>query len=515
MRRLSAFATALIGLFAWLISLSTAPTAMAAQSASCESLAAVVMPDTTSTTVQKVTTGAFTPPGSSMTLTELPPFCRYAGVVAPKINFEVWLPLQNWNGRLQGVGNGGLAGSISYSDLAKALKNGFVAVSTDTGHAGSDTAWLNDRQQLIDYGSRAIHEMTVRAKALAKVFYESPLKFSYFNGCSTGGGQALMSAQRYPSDYDGVLAGAPNWNQTKLRAGGHIWAWYALHETPESKLSNAQFALLNKAVLEKCDALDGVKDGILGDPRKCSFDAATLACSSGQNADMCLAPAQVQAVNKIYAGSRNPRTGEAIWPAYVQGSETGWGVYTGATPFGAASTFFQQAVFRDQAFDFRRFNFDADVEKAEVGFASILDAASPDLRAFRQRGGKLLMYHGFSDPMITPLGSVQYYDSVVDYFGSKNKSKSSALKEVQTFARLFMMPGVGHCGGGAGPDQFDGVQVLQDWVERGVAPTRIVASHLTNGAVDKTRPLCAWPEQAVYQGSGDTDDVANFICRTN
>ena len=506
----------LTSIIASLVLSAGAVTAVAAQNVSCESLAAVALPDTALTTVQEVNSGSFTPPGSSSAITGLPSFCRYAGVVAPKINFEVWLPTQTWNGRLQGVGNGGLAGSISYSDLANALKRGFVTVSTDTGHVASDTTWLTDPQQLIDYGSRAIHEMTVRAKRLANAFYQEPLRYSYFNGCSTGGGQALMSAQRYPADYDGMLAGAPNWNQTKLRSGGHIWTWLALHETPQSNLTSAQRTLINNAVVAKCDALDGVTDGVVDDPRICSFDAAALACAPGQNPSTgaCLSATQVLAVNKIYAGSRNPRTGERIWPPYLPSSETGWGSHAGATPFGAATTFFRFAVFGDPTFDFRNFDFDTDTARGEA-FAPILDATSPDLRAFRRHGAKLLMYHGFSDPLISPLASLDYYGSLVDFFGSRKRGDDDGLEDVQKFARLFMIPGMGHCSGGPGTDQFDGIQALQDWVERRIPPTRILASHLTNGMVDKTRPLCAWPQRAVYKGSGSTNDAANFVCKAD
>ncbi|MFT3905972.1 MAG: tannase/feruloyl esterase family alpha/beta hydrolase [Steroidobacteraceae bacterium] len=517
MRRIAALATAVAGLMACRAFTAPAQAATPSAQVSCQSLADVPLPDTIVVAVQEVTSGSFNDsgaaPGGGNSMSGLPAFCRYAGIVKPKINFEVWLPLQNWNGRLQGGGNGGLAGSLSYSDLAKAVKTGFVGVATDTGHSGSDNAWLTDQQQLADYGYRAIHEMTVRAKALAKVLYGQGPQYSYFDGCSTGGGQALMSAQRYPEDYDGILAGASNWNQTRLRAGGHIWAWSALHATPDSALSRAQFTLVTNAAIEKCDAADGVKDGVIDDPAACKFDAAALACKAGQSGDECLNPAQVAAVNRIYAGSRNPRTGEAIWPAYVPGSESGWSVFTGATPFGAASAFFQYAVFRDPSFDFTKFDFDKDVAKAETGYAAILDATNPDLRAFRDHGGKLIIYHGYADPMITPLASIQYYRSVVDFFGRQAKSKS-ALSDVQQFARLFMLPGVGHCGGGAGPDQFDGMQALQDWVERRQAPARIVAAHVSGGKTDRTRPLCAWPAKAVYKGTGDSNDAANFECKS-
>lgn len=538
--------------------LMNASSALAAQRVSCDSLMKLSMTDTTVTTVEEVTSGTFNqpsggpgggPPGTAPTagppggppgggpgnappggpgagppgaggpadgpnsaLSGLPKFCRYAGVIAPQIHFEVWLPLEGWNGRLKGGGNGGLAGSISYGDLAQGIKEGYVTVATDTGHAGDDTAWLKNAQQLADYGSRAIHEMTVRAKLLIAQLYDQPLKYAYFDGCSTGGGQALSEAQRYPEDYNGIVAGAPNYDQTKLRAGGHIWTWYALHESADSKLSKAQLQYLSEAVLSKCDALDGVQDGIINDPRSCHFDAATLACKAGQGGDDCLNDAQVKAVNKIYAGSRNPRTGEAIWPPYQPGSESGWAVFGGDSPFGAASTFYRTVVLNDESFDFRNFNFDTDVAKAEQGYAAILDSTNPDLRPFQQHGGKLLMYHGYADSMISPLASIQYYDSVVKFYAAQSKPPTSALKNVQTFARLYMMPGVGHCGNGAGPDQFDKLGLLTRWVETGTAPSDVVASKRTGGAA-MTRPLCAYPQQIAYKGTGDTNVAANFVCR--
>jgi len=504
----------LAGILASLVLSAGATSAMATQNVSCESLASLAMPATTLTIVQEVTGGSFTPPGSTTAITGLPAFCRYAGVVAPQINFEVWMPTQTWNGRLEAVGNGGLAGSISYSDLATGLLRGFTTVSTDTGHVSSDTTWLTNAQQLIDYGSRSIHEMTVRAKTLVKAYYQEPLRYSYFNGCSTGGGQALMSAQRYPDDFNGVLAGSSNWDQTKLRSGGHIWTWFALHETPQSNLSAAQRTLLTNAAIAKCDAQDGVKDGVVDDPRTCGFDPASLACQPNQDPNTCLSAPQIYAVNKIYAGSRNPRTGERIWPPYLPTSESGWGSHAGATPFGAATTFFRYAVFQNPTFDFLNFNFDTDTAKGEA-FAPIVDATSPDLRAFRRHGAKLMMYHGFADPLISPVASINYYGSVVDFFGSKDEgeARGDGLEEVQEFARLFMIPGMGHCGGGPGTDTFDGIGTVQDWVERHVPPSRILASHLTNGVVDKTRPLCPWPERAVYTGTGSTNDAASFVCR--
>lgn len=486
----------------------------AAATFSCANLASLALPDTSIKTAVEVPAGSFTPPGSTTPLTGLPAFCRVVGVIAPAINFEVWLPLSGWNNRFQGVGNGGLAGSISYGALATALREGYATASTDTGHLSSDTTWLTNAQQLIDYGYRAIHEITVKSKAIVESFYTQPARYSYFNGCSTGGGQGLMQAQRYPADYDGILAGAPNWDQISLRAGGHVWAWVASHLTSASGLTATQFNLLNKAALAKCDAIDGLADGIIDDPRRCKFDPGTLACASGQDPTTCLTAPQLAAVRKIYAGGTSPTTGARIWPGYLPGSELGWNQTTGALPFGAATTFFRFAVFKNPTYDFLNFDFDRDTALARQGFASILVADSPNLRRFKRRGGKLLLYHGFADPLITTTATLDYYGKLLDFFEDRREHHSETMDEVREFARLFLIPGMGHCSGGPGTDTFDGMGALVDWVENGRAPRRILASHLTNGVVDKTRPLCVYPSTAVYAGSGDPNRAENFVCRT-
>jgi feruloyl esterase len=515
-RRAASFACALAALCAGPWHAAAHDRTPPARQATCESLLELSLPDTTITLAQSLPAG-----GNPNPVGTLPrAVCRVAGTVAPKINFEVWMPSSgDWNGKFQGVGNGGLAGSISYGAMRNALGTGYATASTDTGHVSSDTAWFTDAQQTIDNGYRAIHEMTVKAKAIVRAYYGERPRFSYFNGCSTGGGQGFMEAQRYPRDYDGILAGAPNWRPTRLRAGGHVWAWVATHKDPAATIPAAKLPVMGNAVLAQCDALDGVADGVIEDPRKCGFDPGALLCAQGQDPATCLTAPQVEAVRKLYQGARNPNTGAQIFPGYARGVEFGWNsLIGGANPFGAGYEFFRWAVFRDPAYDFRNFDFDAHVALADELFGPILNADSPDLRRFARAGGKMLIYHGWADPLIPTYNTLEYYDGLLDFFGHGHRGRrddrdDEALERVQRFARLFLIPGMGHCSGGPGTDTFDGMGALERWVEKGHPPRSIVASHLTNGVVDKTRPLCLYPKVAVYKGSGSTNDAASFVCR--
>jgi feruloyl esterase len=419
---------------------------------SCESLAELSLPDTAITLAQSVPAGVNPMPVGTIPLA----ICRVAGTVTPQIKFEVWMPSGDWNGRFQGVGNGGLAGIISYAAMRLTLETGYATASTDTGHESTDTAWFTNEQQTIDNGYRAIHEMTVKAKAIIHAYYGEPQRFAYFNGCSTGGGQGFMEVQRYPEDYDGVFAGAPNWRPTRLRAGGHVWAWVATHKDPASTIAAMKLPVIGNAVLAKCDALDGVMDGVIEDPRKCDFNPDELLCKQGQDPATCLTAPQVEAVHKLYQGARNPNTGEQIFPGYARGVEFGWNaLIDGATPFGAGYEFFRWAVFRDPNYDFRNFDFDAHVALADQQFGSILNADSPDLRRFARQGGKLLIYHGWADPLIPTYNTLEYYDLLLDFFGGRGhrgrgEDDDDALERVQKFARLFFIPGMGRCSGGPG-----------------------------------------------------------------
>ncbi len=496
-----------------------------APNAACASLVDQKLPNTTITAAQAVTTGSFTPPGSTNPIASLPPFCRVAGVIAPtsesRILFEVWLPLENWNGKFAGVGNGGWAGTVSFGPLAEQLRRGYATASTNTGHEGAGGTnaarfAFEKPEQLIDFAYRSHHETALKAKAIAEAFYKKAPQRAYFIGCSSGGYEGLMEAQRFPADYDGVVAGMPANNWTRLMAGDFD-ATLAVFKGGVNNLPTSALSLLHRAALAACDSKDGVVDGVLEDPRQCAFDPAVLACNAGQGTDSCLTPAQVEAARRVYGGLKDPRTGAQLYPGLVPGSEPFWPNRDPANPFPIPIAHYKWLVFADPTWDWTSFDFSdpADYQahqKAEATFAPILNATDPDLTAFQQRGGKLLQYHGWNDQLITPLNSINYYESVLSFFGA-GRDRASTLPDVQGFYRLFMAPGMAHCGGGSGPNTFDMQAALEQWVEQGIAPERIVATRAINGVVDRQRPLCAYPKVAVYNGKGDTNDAANFECR--
>jgi feruloyl esterase len=348
---------------------------------------------------------------------------------------------------------------------------------------------------VIDFAYRAIHETTGAAKKIVDAYYGGGLRASYFNGCSTGGRQALTSAQRYPDDFNGIVAGAPASFSSK-QAFGQIWIYQATADAA-SAISRDKAAAIHSAVLEACDALDGVKDGVLENPLSCKWDPKAMACGEGGDSASCLTPPQVDAVRKIYAGASNPRTGEAIFPGFERGSELGWS----PAPVGYAVDYFKYIVFKNPAWDPKALNFDGDLAQATKRDNLIFDATDPDLTRFTSRGGKLIMYQGWAEPGIPPRNVVSYYDKVQ----AKTKDAASAV-------RLFMVPGMGHCRGG-GTDTFDMIAALDQWAQKGTAPEKVDASRVTNGTVDRTRPLCAWPKTAVYTGSGSTDEGKNFVCK--
>ena len=502
----------------------------------CENLTGVSLPHATLTTAQFVPEGSFTPPGSA-TLTKLPAFCRVVGFATPNprshIGFEVWMPASGkvWNGRYQQVGNGGFAGVIPFASLAAALRAGYATAGTDDGHTGAmgsvlDASWaLTNHPAVVDFGFRALKETTDKAKAIIQAFYGSAATRSYFVGCSDGGREALMEAQRFPDDFDGIVAAAPA-NFWSHHFTGFIWNEQAL--LGDGAITPAKLALIQSTALAKCDEIDGVKDGVITDPRECNFDPASLQCSGAD----CLTAAQVASVKKVLAGPRNPRTGERIyfgyepgaaavagaWATWITGTGSGQGSDTVQALFG--NGYFADMVFEDPAWDFRTLNFDADVAFADATTAGIFNSNSPDLGRFKARGGKLIQWHGFEDPAIAPRDSIRYYESVVaTQSNSQNARDESGLSETQQFYRLFMAPGVLHCGGGPGPNSFDALGALVDWVEKGVAPERIQATKFNGDdptkGVATTRPLCVYPAVATYKGRGDTNDASNFDCKGN
>lgn len=503
--------------------------AVPAGAATCESLRDLKLPDTTIAVAQTVPAGEFAPPGSgSSGFRSLPAFCRVAGSIAPTpdsdIRFEVWLPAEGWNGRFHGIGNGGFAGSISYPGLAGALARGYATASTDTGHIGGNAAFAPGHpEKLVDYGHRAIHEMTVKAKAIVRAFYGDGPKYSYFASCSNGGRQALMEAQRYPEDYDGIIAGAPANYFTRVLTS-FAWNMQATMADPESYFPSSKLRAIEAAVLAACDAKDGVTDGVLDDPRRCNFDPGVLRCNGADN-DNCLSDKQIASLRKIYAGPRDAK-GRQIMPGFEPGGETGpggWGSWiTGTAPGKSSQHFFStqafgNMVYTNPAWDVKSFRLDEDGPQASRKLAGVLDAASPDLRAFRARGGKLILYHGWNDAALQPRSTISYYQSVIKRLGERDAA---------TFTRLFMAPGMQHCAGGPGPNSF-GVMVmgpktdpehdltlaLERWVEGGPAPEQVIASRPLPNDGRRTRPLCAYPKVARYKGTGSTDDAASFTCQ--
>jgi feruloyl esterase len=483
-----------------------APSAFAA---TCESLTTLTLQGGVVTLAQTVASGGFTPPPSGRAggpaaaqnpFARLGSFCRVAVRLKPAprsdIKAEVWLPSSGWNGKLQVVGNGGFAGTISYPAMANALAAGYAAASTDTGHTGpSPNTFAND-DVLIDFAHRAIHETTVAAKTTVSGFFGSAPKLSYFNGCSTGGRQAVTAAQRHPDDFDGIVAGAPA-SHTSTQAFGQIWFHQALAD-PASALAREKLTLLHDAVLNSCDALDGAKDGVLENPLACKFDPQVLACKAGVDDASCLTPAQVDGVRRIYSGPSNPRTGQPIFAGLERGSELGWN----PVPVGYAVDYFKYIVFKDPGWDPKTLNYDSDVERASKGANLVFDATNPDISRFTRRGGKLIMYQGWAEPGIPPGNLVKYYEQI--------QQKTSGAKDA---VRVFMVPGMGHCGGGNGTSTFDMVAALDGWREGGKAPRQVNASRVRDGKVDRTRPLCAWPSVARYNGSGSIDAAENFSCR--
>ena len=441
----------------------------------------------------------------------LPVFCRVAGVLKPSgdsdIQFEVWMPETGWNGKFQGVGNGGFAGSINYRELGIAVTRGYAAASSDTGHhaGGTDAGWaLGHREKVIDFGYRAVHETTEKGKAIVAAFYGAGPKRSYFSSCSNGGRQALMEAQRYPADYDGIVAGAPANYWTHLLASA-AWNLRALLDDPASYFPAAKMAAVEAAAVAACDAQDGVKDGLIGNPAKCRFDPAVMLCKGPEN-DTCLTAPQVTALRKIYAGPHDAK-GKSVFPGYSPGGENGSGGWpawiTGPAPgkslmYAFGTEFFKNMVFQNAAWDFHTFDLEHDTKLADDRVAGTLNATDADLKRFHERGGKLILYHGWSDAAIPPQNAVDYYESVVKKMGQNT---------ADSFVRLYMVPGMQHCGGGPGPNAFDLSTPLERWVEQGAAPAGVVAR---NGA--RSRPLCPYPLVARYNGTGSTDDAANFTC---
>jgi feruloyl esterase len=490
-----------------------AQTAASMDATTCERLAASLsLTNARVTLAQAITSHQFVPPAagasaSAAALTNLPGFCRVTLTLTPSsdsdIKSEVWLPLAGWNGKFQQVGNGGWNGSIQYPALAAAVRRGYAASSTDTGHAGDSAKFaLGHPEKLIDFGYRAVHETAVQSKAIVSAAYNAAPRLSYFVGCSGGGRQAFMEAQRYPQDFDGIVAGAPGYNRVD-QSFQLIAASQATHRDAASFIPREKLAVLHRAALNACDQRDGLLDGLISDPLHCTFDPAVTACTAADGAD-CLTAPQIRAAKAIYAPVANPRTGEEVFPGVEPGSEPRWTINAGGPrPLGMSDDFFKYIVFQDENWDFRTLDVAKHLEQARNADGGVVSATSPDIKQFVSRGAKLVIYHGWGDTNVPPRSSVNYYNRLVETLGASDVDRS---------VRLYMAPGMGHCGGGEGPNEFDALAALEQWREQGQAPEAILSSKLTAGRVERTRPLCPYPQIAKYKGSGSIDDAANFVC---
>jgi len=501
----------------------------ALHAADCRSLKSLKLENTTITLAESITPGRLTIMDSRPSFTGLPAFCRVMGVLRPTadsaIHFEVWLPSQNWNGRLLGAGNGGFAGTIGYDELSAYLKRNFAVAGSDAGHQGNatDATWAYKHPEKVkDFGWRAVHLTRLRAGEIISSYYGKRENKAYFDSCSDGGREALMEAQRFPADYDGILAGAPA-NAWSSMLGAGVMVIQTRQSDPRAYFSDLKLPAIQKASLAACDAIDGVKDGIINDPSKCHFDPQALLCK-GEEAMDCLTPPQLATLKSIYSGVRD-RSGKIAFPGFTPGDEMGWREWViGQDPTSASGlhyidNYFRYIVTGDPKWNALTADPEASLRQSRERESADLDATDPDLSKFSAHGGKLVLYHGWNDQAISPWNTIDYYKSV-----------QHKMSDTDSFLRLYMVPGVEHCAGGPGASFFGqfGLQTAKDpsyglfdslvsWVEKGAPEENVTATKYgqgENGApkVVMTRPLCAYPKAAKYSGSGDTNEATNFSC---
>jgi len=534
----------------------------------CAMFAGSQLPNWTITTAEPIAAGSYTAPDGQI-FKDLPAFCRIAATLTPSVDsaikVEVWLPQSGWNGRFNGTGNGGYAGTISYGALAGGLRLGFATANTDMGTAPSTgldgKPLVGHPERWIDWGYRSTHLMTTASKQIIKAFYGRKPDYSYFSGCSTGGGQALHEAEQFPEDYDGILGGAPAENRTHLHAE-ILWSYAVTHRTADSLIPPDKAKLVTNAVVAACGTRSGSlpSDSFLTEPRACRWDPTELLCQQGGDASSCLNQAQVDTLQLLYDGPRNPRTGHLIYPGIPRGSESGstfdLPALEGISIPSAEPQFDGLFYWAFGAnWNWRTFDFARDMAQTDQVLARFLNANSLDLSRFEEHGGKLLMYHGWADALVPAQDLVDYYlrvagrqehdsqaqdlqgdaysqiaDGATRQVYSLNNASPTALNRTRQFFRLFMVPGMGHCGGGPGPNQFgnsslspipadpqhNALLALQRWVEEGDAPQRIIATKFVNDVqsqgVALTRPLCMFPRIARYKGAGSTTDASSFEC---
>jgi len=487
----------------------------------CEDLSAVKLPNTTITLARTVAAGAFTPPparggapggGRGPQFNDLPAFCRVQATLTPSsdsdIRMELWLPASGWNQKLRGTGNGGLGGGagVNANALAAGLRLGYATAGNNTGHEGDSSYALDHPEKIKDFGYRSAHEMTVASKAIVKAFYAMPVKASVMAEGGGGTIAALSAAQRFPDDYDAIAVTGMSSYLTR-HTFAQMWVWMATHKDEASFIPPAKYAVLHQAALDACDALDGLKDGIVGAVERCMFDPGVTQCKGADGAD-CLTSPQVEAARKIYAGPRNPRTGDEIYSPLYPGSELGWGQLAGGDqPLGIPVEFFKYYVFRDPAWDYRKrpINFDGDVELSNRPEIQPVNAVDPDLTRFFARGGKLLLVDGWADTAVPPKVAINYHNAVVKKVGAAR---------VRSSMRFFMVPGMGHGPGTTGPHNFtfDALSLIEQWRETGKAPEQLIVAHYKDGQDVGKRIVCQYPQVATYKGSGNTEDPASFAC---
>jgi feruloyl esterase len=485
---------------------------------SCEQLAKFVLPQATITAVESIGAGQYTVPGrpepSGLDVAGRaqpptnPAFCRFAATLKPSkdsaIRLEVWLPQANWNGKFLAIGNFGWGGDLRYPGMLSGLAEGYATASNDTGHDSSTPEGAGGRfslghpQKLIDYAYRADHAMTLDAKALIKAFYGRAPARSYWVGCSLGGLEGLIEAKRYPRDFDGIVAGAPPNPITRFNAA-QLWPAWLVSQDASRLIPKEKYRLIHEAALKSCATQLGREDGVIDEPDHCHFDPVALACPGVDAAD-CLTAAQVLLMQQIYAGPSNPRTGESIFPGPARGSELDVGAFAGTEAMSVALDLFRYSTFQDPNWNWRAMNWSRDFDTANQRVGPLLQVDS-DLKAFFDHGGKLLLYIGWND-YHNPEELAGYYERLIQHSGASARAAT----------RLFTIPGMGHCTGGAGCDTFSKLGAIDAWVDHGTAPERLVAARIEDGKVVRTRPLCAYPLVARYNGSGDTNEANNFSC---
>lgn len=489
--------------------------------------------DTTIVEATSVPAGPFKL-SDTVTIPNLPSFCRVKGASKPSadshIQFEVWLPdPAAWNRKFLSTGEGGFAGQLNYqrqgldSTMDQHLGRGYATASTDTGHLASEQWWaIGHPERITDYLYRAKHVTTVAAKAIVAAYYGAPAERSYFSSCSNGGRQGLIEAQRYPEDFDGLVIGAP-WNFQSHSNAGFIWDAQAL-AAPSAAIPPEKLPEIAKAVVAACDKHDGLADGIIADPGRCAFDPKSLICR-GEDSTSCLTAPQAAALQKIYDGPKNPRTGESIFPGFARGSEAGWtGMVRPTTAASGLLVYFSNIVYQNREWDLRAFNFDSDMAHTDDTIGRTGNATSTDYSAAIRRGVKIIQYHGWNDQTLQPGYSPLYYEQVAKANGG--------LEKTQEFYRLFMVPGMNHCSGGIGASNFGGVgqqippvrdaahdlqTAMENWVERGTPPAQFTGTKFTDSepatrTVQFTRPVCLYPAVPRYTGTGDPNDDSNFAC---